>query len=75
MTYTLDGSKVIFALNRADIVDISAGDIIKIDGFEGGDYKWTGHDSDFLENNPDADIFLELERDGKGYKAKGILLK
>ena len=75
MTYTLDGSKLIFALNRADIVDISAGDVIKIDGFEGADYKWTDHDSDFLENNPDADIFLELQRKAGTYQASGILLK
>lgn len=75
MQYTLDGSKIILEINRTDIVDISTGDVININGFEGVSYRWTEHDSDFMENNPDADIFLELERRDGQYRATGILLK
>ena len=76
MTYTLDGTQLIFALDRAQILDISANDTIEIEGFEGVSYTWTNHDSEFLENNPDADVYLEVERGSENrYMAKGILLK
>lgn len=76
MTYKLDGSKLLFAIDRARILDISVNDILTVEGFEGVQYAWTDHDRDFLENNPDADIFLEIEQDkSNGYKATGILLK
>lgn len=76
MTYKLDGNKLLFAINRTEILDISVNDVIVVDGFEGVSYKWTNHDSDFLENNPDAEVFLQIERnEGKGYHATGILVK
>lgn len=76
MTYTVDGSTLIFALNRAAILDISPNDTITVEGFEGLSYEWTDHDSDFLENNPDAEIYLQAERShGNRYKATGIILK
>ena len=76
MTYKLDGNKLLLAIPRAEILDISVKDVITVDGFEGARYVWTDHDSDFLENNPDADIFLQIERtNGDAYKATGILLK
>lgn len=76
MTYKLDGSKLLFAIDRARIVDISVDDVLTVDGFEGVQYKWTDHDRDFVENNPDADLFLEIEPDkSKGYRATGIILK
>ena len=76
MNYKLDGSKLLLAIPRADILDISVKDVITIDGFDGAKYVWTDHDRDFLENNPDADIFLEIERTNEhAYKATGILLK
>lgn len=76
MTYTVDGSKLIFALNRTEILDISVNDMITVDGFEGLSYKWTDHDSDFLENNPDAEVYLQAERStGNRYNATGIMLK
>ena len=76
MTYKLDGNKLLLGIPRAEILDISVRDIITVDGFDGARYVWTDHDSDFLENNPDADIFLQIERSqGDAYKATGILLK
>lgn len=76
MNYKLDGTKLLLPIPREKILDISVKDEITVEGFEGATYVWTDHDSDFVENNPDADLFLEMERrSGKGYNAKGILLK
>jgi hypothetical protein len=76
MTYKLDGNKLLLAIPRAEILDISVKDVITVEGFDGARYVWTDHDSDFLENNPDADIFLEIERtNADAYRATGILLK
>ena len=75
MTYTLDGKKFLFAITRAEILDISIGDVITVEGFAGVAYKWTDHDSNFLENNPDADIFLQFERSKDGFRATGVLVK
>jgi hypothetical protein len=76
MTYQLNGNSFLFALNRTEIVDISPDDIISLEGFPGAEYTWTNHDSEFLENNPDDDIFLQVEKAGsQNYQATGILLK
>lgn len=76
MTYELNGNNLLFALDRTEIVDISAGDVITVKGYPGVDYVWTSHDLEFLENNPDDDIYLQVERTGSNhFKATGILLK
>ena len=76
MTYKLDGNNLLLAIPRAKILDISASDEITVEGFEGARYIWTDHDSDFFENNPDAEVFLQIERTNRNaYKATGILLK
>jgi hypothetical protein len=76
MTYKLTGNNLFFAIDRTQILDISVGDIIAVDGYPGVNHIWTGHDSEFVENNPDDDIFLQIERvAGNKYKAVGILLK
>ncbi len=76
MTYTLDGRKILFAIDRTRIVDISVDDVLTLDGFDGVKYVWTDHDADFFENNPDADVFLQLEKDASGsYKATEVILK
>lgn len=76
MTYQLNGDDLLFAINRTDIVDINEGDVIAVDGFTGVNYIWTNHDREFLENNPDDDIYLRVQRvDNNAFKAKGILLK
>lgn len=76
MTYELDGSNMLLTINRTEIIDISVDDIIAIKGLPGARYVWTEQDSDFVENNPDDDIFLRIERvDGEDFKATGIVLK
>ena len=75
MTYQLNGNSLLFAINRTEILDISVDDVITLDGFPGADYVWTEQDSDFVENNPDDEIFLQMERKGNKYKATGIILK
>ena len=76
MTYQLSGNNMFFAISRTQILDISVNDIIAVDDYPGVNYVWTAHDSEFVENNPDDDIFLEIERvAGNKYKAVGILLK
>lgn len=76
MTYKLNGKSILFEINRAEIIDISVGDVIAIEGFPGVEYVWTEQDGEFVENNPDDDIFLKIERiDAKNFKGTGILLK
>lgn len=76
MTYKLNSKSILFEINRAEIIDISVGDVIAIEGFPGVEYVWTEQDGEFVENNPDDDIFLEIERiDAKNFKGTGILLK
>jgi hypothetical protein len=76
MTYQLNGSTILLGINRTDILDISVNDTLSVDGFPGVNYQWTEQDSDFVENNPDDDIFLQIERVGdKQFKATGIVLK
>jgi len=63
-------------IRRSEILDISVNDIIEVSGFADVRYRWTAHDSEFVENNPDDDIFLEIEcLDDKKFKARGIVLK
>ncbi|HEY9489278.1 MAG TPA: hypothetical protein VIQ51_13130 [Chryseosolibacter sp.] len=76
MTYQLNGNNLLFALNRTEIIDISTDDVISVDGFPDISYVWTNHDAEFMENNPDDEIYLQVERTGDNqYKATGILLK
>jgi len=76
MTYKLNGNNMLFAINRTHILDITVNDIITVENYPEVRYVWTGHDSEFVENNPDDDIFLQIERlAGDKYQATGILLK
>jgi hypothetical protein len=76
MTYRLNGNSFLFAIKRTEILDISVNDTIAVEGFAGVSYVWTEHDSEFVENNPDDDIFLQVERvDGNKFRGKGIVLK
>ncbi|HET9487438.1 MAG TPA: hypothetical protein VFO54_08390 [Chryseosolibacter sp.] len=76
MTYRLNGNTLLFAIKRTDILDISVNDVISVEGFPGVNYVWTEHDSEFVENNPDDDIFLQVERaEGNKFKGSGIVLK
>lgn len=76
MTYRLNGRNILFAINRTEILDISVNDVIAVEGFPGVGYVWTQHDSEFVESNPDDDIFLQVERlEGNKFKGTGIVLK
>jgi hypothetical protein len=76
MTYELDGSNLLFPIRRADILDISANDVIAVKGLPGLQYVWTDHDAEFVENNPDDEVFLQIERaDSAHFRAIGIVLK
>lgn len=76
MTYELDGRNLLFPISRADILDISTNDVIQVKGFPGLQYVWTDHDGEFVENNPDDEIFLQIERlDDARFRGTGIVLK
>lgn len=76
MTYQIEGNTLLFAIDRRQIVDIAVNDTIQVKGFPGASHVWTGHDMEFVENNPDDEIFLEVKRVGDNqYKAAGILLQ
>jgi hypothetical protein len=76
MTYQIDGNSMLFLINRADIIDISVNDILDVKGLPGAKHSWTEQDAEFVENNPDDDIFLEIERVSENqYKDKGIVLR
>lgn len=67
---------MLFAINRTEILDISVNDIIAVEGFAGVRHVWTEQDSDFVENNPDDDIFLQIEKVAENnFIATGIVLK
>lgn len=76
MTYHFDGSNLLLSIDRASIIDISPDDIIEVKGFPGASHVWTEQDSEFIENNPDDDLFLQIERLSENqFRARGILLK
>lgn len=76
MKYTLSDNTMLLSLDRTQIIDITPGDVIGLEGFPGAEYTWTAQDSEFMENNPDDDIYLKLERIGENtYRANGILLR
>jgi hypothetical protein len=76
MIYQLDGTLLLFALNRIELIDISIGDTLQVKGFPAINYLWTAHDSSLIETNPDDDIFLEVERTPENeFKAVRIAIK
>jgi hypothetical protein len=76
MDYHLKGKAMMIEIERSQIIDISSGDTITIDSFPGVSYTWTQQDTEFIENNPDDDVFLLIEETAdKNYKACGIQLR
>jgi hypothetical protein len=76
MTYTIEGNAMLFAIDRTKVIDISVNDRVEVKGFPGAVHVWSEHDTEFIENNPDDDIFLQIERVGENkFKAVGIILK
>ena len=76
MTYKVEGQKIFVGVNRASIIDITANDTLEVMSLPGAHYTWTDHDTEFLENNPDDDIFLEVERTADNqYKVTRVLFE
>jgi hypothetical protein len=75
MIYTIEGNTLLFAINRTEIMDISENDTIRITGIADFEYQWTDHDREFLENNPDDDIFLRVEKKGNSFQVTGMQLR
>lgn len=75
MKYQLEGNALLVPINRADIIDINPGDTIEIKSFPGAAYAWTSHDAEFMENNPDDDIFLEMTAKGKNFTGSKIIFR
>jgi hypothetical protein len=75
MKYQVQDNTILFEIDRREIADITAGDILEASSFPGGSYTWTAQDSQFMESNPEANMYLRLEgTSGGGYVGKGILI-
>jgi len=74
MTYSLEESTLLFEIDRRKITDIMPGDVLEATGFPAGQYTWTEQDSQFVENNPGANVFLKLQKAERDYESTGILI-
>ncbi len=75
MQYQIKGNTILFPINRSQIIDISVNDVLTVPGFPDVSYAWTTQDQEFIENNPDDDIYLQIEKSENNiYKASGIIL-
>jgi hypothetical protein len=73
MVYEVENESVWIEIDRTLILDISVGDQVTAKGFSDSSYTWTDQDAQFLENNPDARIFLNIERNvDNSFFAAGI---
>jgi hypothetical protein len=73
MKYQLDSDFILIEVNRSTIVDISPGDELEAAGL-GATYRWGEQDMQFLENNPDARIFLKFERISNSFQGRGLVV-
>lgn len=69
MVYEIKTNTTLFEIDRTKIVDISDGDVLQ---FPQGQYTWTKQDSQFVESNPDAKLFLEVQQSPNSNTYKGI---
>ena len=63
MVYQLESNIILFEIDRTAIVDISIGDTIKACCLADAEYTWTEQDSQFLESNPDARLFIKFSKE------------
>lgn len=78
MMYEIENGPVLVAIDRTGIVDISIGDSLHIKDFSeiSLSYTWTQQDSELVENNPDAEIYLKIEKGEDGtYRAGGLEIR
>jgi len=71
MVYQLETNIILFEVDRTAIVDIAAGDVIKACCLENAEYTWSEQDSQFLESNPDARLFIKFSKQ-KDDQFKGL---
>lgn len=62
MVYELESNTVLFEIDRTAIVDISIGDTLKVCCLSDATYTWTEQDSQFMESNPDARLFIKFQK-------------
>jgi hypothetical protein len=72
MVYELESNTVLFEIDRTAIVDISTGDELKVSCLADATYTWTEQDSQFMESNPDARLFIKFQKGGKDNRFEGI---
>jgi hypothetical protein len=58
MVYQIESGSILLKIDRSLILDITPGDEIEVPGLSDKKYNWKHQDSQFLESNPDAEIFL-----------------
>jgi hypothetical protein len=74
MKYEVLDNKILFEIDRIRIADIAPGDSLDAQLFPGATYTWTEQDSQFMESNPEAGLYLKLEKNASGYVGKGIAI-
>lgn len=74
MRYAIPGNMILCPIDRTHIIDIAVGDVLELHEFPGANYEWTDQDREFVENNPDDDIYLQLEKDNGLFHITGIFL-
>lgn len=62
MVYELKENILLIEIDRTVIVDISPGDVLQPGCLPSASYTWTEQDSQFMESNPDARIFIKFEK-------------
>ena len=74
MIYQVEDDTVLFELDRRQIADISPGDVLKTTSFP-GEYVWTEHDSQFVESNPEAHLFLKIRKSSESsFQGLGVVV-
>jgi hypothetical protein len=75
MVYQLESKIILFEVNRTAILDISPGDVIQASCLPDADYKWTEQDSQFVESNPDARLFIRFEKEqNDAFRGIGVMI-
>ena len=74
MKYQVQDNTILFEIDRRQIADIAPGDVLEAANFPGGTYTWTEQDSQFMESNPEANVYLRLAANSGNYVGKGIAI-
>jgi hypothetical protein len=66
MQYEIEPTALLYEIDRTKIVDVAIGDTLIIQGYQQLEHTWTEQDMQFMENNPDAPIFLKFQKKNGG---------